>query len=112
MISVHLVVSCLFVYKIFVYELCFPGNWPDYTVENSNGCSISPFNNTALIFETPNPYIDNSDCVFNFNCRNGESLVYSIERFGIESHATCDYDYLGTVLRIIQNITSLSRINA
>ena len=78
----------------------FPGNWPDYTVNKSNGCSISLFNNTALTFETPNPYIDNSDCIVNFNCRNGGSLVYSILRFGIESHETCDYDYLGTVLRI------------
>ena len=79
----------------------FSGNWPDYVVENSNGCSIDPFNNTALSFETPNPYMDSSACVVNFNCRNGGILVYSIQRFGMESHETCDYDYLGTALRLI-----------
>ena len=78
-----------------------PGNWPSFTVDKSDGCSITVFNNTALTFETPNPYIDNSNCIVNFNCRNGLILAYSIQRFGMESHETCDYDSLGTVLLLI-----------
>ena len=52
-------------------------------------------NDTALIFETPNPYEDNSECIVNFNRRGSLTLSYSIQRFEMESHETCDYDYLG-----------------
>ena len=84
----RLVLYCTLKYYLYL------GNWPDFKVEKSTGCSISTMNDTALIYETPNPYLDNSECIVNFNCRDSLLLSYSIQRFEIELHETCDYDYL------------------
>lgn len=70
------------------------GNWPDFKVEKTTGCSISMMNDTTLIYETSNPYVDNSECIVNFNCVDSQLLSYSIQRFEIEFHENCDYDYL------------------
>lgn len=64
------------------------------TVKQDRGCSIRPINDTTLVYETPNPYSDNSECSAEFHCRDGQVLEYSIERFEIESHSTCEYDSL------------------
>ena len=74
----------------------FQGIFPalEYILEEDNGCSIS-FNGTSLLYATPNPYTNNNRCKAEFNCPDDQIIRYSIERFDIEQHSTCNYDSLG-----------------
>ena len=58
------------------------------------GCLISEENDT-LIYQTPNPYQDNSKCEAEFSCPKGYTLKYELTRFVIEEHSSCDWDFLG-----------------
>ena len=63
--------------------------------EKSDDCTISVFNDTAVVYETEKPYDTNDECNAEFSCPNGQVLKYSIQRFQIEGHSFCEYDSLG-----------------
>ena len=66
-----------------------------YRVEEDNGCSLSPINETSLIYETSDPYDNDSRCKAEFICPEDQVIRYSIERFEIEEDSTCRWDSLG-----------------
>jgi len=72
----------------------FCGKFSKYRVEEDNGCSISPINDTSVIYETPNPYTNDARCKAEFNCPDDQIIRYFIERFDIEKEDYCDYDSL------------------
>ena len=63
--------------------------------EESDDCTINPFNERAVVYETEDPYHDYDKCNAEFNCPDGQVLRYSIQRFEIEEHSSCKYDSLG-----------------
>ena len=66
-----------------------------YRVQEDNGCSISSINETSLIYETPDPYNNDSRCKAEFICPDDQVIEYSIERFDIEEDSSCRWDSIG-----------------
>ena len=65
-----------------------------YYIVNSGSCSIS-VNEETVIYQSSNPYPDNDYCHVEFGCPDNQILSYQLNRFNIEQHRTCRYDYLG-----------------
>jgi len=71
------------------------GTFPIVNIaEKSDDCTISLINDTAVVYETEDPYDDGDECNAEFYCPNGQVLRYSIQRFEIEESIGCDYDSL------------------
>ena len=66
-----------------------------YRIEEENGCSLTSLDETSLIYETPDPYNNDSRCKAEFNCPDDQVIGYLIERFDIEEDSTCEYDSIG-----------------
>ena len=64
-------------------------------MEEDYGCSISPLNESSVIYQTPNPYTNGDMCKAVFSCPDDKVIGYSIGRFDIEEEGDCFYDSLG-----------------
>ena len=70
-----------------------------YTTEQSDDCTISLHNETAVSYESENPYRPYDKCNAEFSCSAGRIPEYRIQRFRTEpwSYFGSCYirDYLG-----------------
>jgi len=90
-------------------QIC--GNFPNMNIaEKSDDCTISAINDTAVVYETEDPYHSGDECNAEFSCPNGQVLRYSIQRFEIEEHSSCEYDSLG--LYINQSVCLYVKIDS
>jgi len=82
-------------YNLYNDSSLLCGNFPIINIAVfTQGCTISLINDTAVVYETEDPYHDNDKCNVDFSCPNGQVLRYSIQRFEIEKHSLCKYDSL------------------
>ena len=66
-----------------------------YNTEESDDCTISLVNETALSYESEHPYSNNDECNAEFSCSIGKIPEYRIQVLRTESSSSCSYDSLG-----------------
>ena len=67
----------------------------EYTLQETNGCSIRSIDENSVIYETKYyKYYNDSKCRAQFKCPDDQAIQYSIEKFDIEKEKFCNYDSL------------------